>query len=137
GRIMRPFRKPVDGLPDYLETLPHFFLSDHKPVVGVSIHAHRDNKVEVLVRAVGVHDANVVVNASSPEVGTGEAIVEGTFRGNWASADSAVHEDAVSLDQLLEFFQRFWEFLEKLFNLCPGCRCEITFEATDPANVCC
>src|SRR5690606_34416992 len=96
---------------------------------------HRYFKLEIFVTAVWRMHAHIVIHSRRTEVWTSEAIVQCALGTNRSNANSSIHEDPVASEQVLEFFQHFWIFTQELLEFLECDVVEISFEATNAADV--
>src|SRR5690606_31585039 len=118
------------------QALPHFLVAHEVTIITITSRSHRYFKLEIFVTAVRRMHAHIVIHSRGAKVWTGETIVQcalGTYRSN---ANRSIHEDPVASEQVLEFFQHFWILAQELLEFLECDVVEISFEATNAANVC-
>ena len=64
-----------DGLLDQAQTLPDLFVPNYVSVVGISRGSYRYVKFEILIRTVWFSSAQVIIDATCPQIRTCETII--------------------------------------------------------------
>ena len=129
-------RKIFQRIFDQFQALPQLFLPHAEAVVCITLCANRDCKIKIVISAIGIHYAYIIIHTGCTEVRAGESVIKCPFGRNSANTYGTVHENAVTHQELF----KLTEFAGKSFDECPdlleGCRCKVSFETTDAAQVC-
>ena len=80
---------------------------------------------------------NIVINPCGPEIRPGESIIQCSLCTNWTHMDGAIHENPVTNEKFFKFPHHSWIFFQKFLKLFKSYVVEISFKATDAANICC
>ena len=88
----------LNGLADDVHGLAHFLLSHGKPVVSIAAGAYRNDKIEILVRAIWRGNTHVIINTCGAQVRTCEAVLQCAFSIDSSATYRAVHEDPIAFE---------------------------------------
>ena len=99
ARRDRPRRQPVQRLADDADRLPELLHPHAVARVAVRRRLHRHVELELLVRGVGLHAADVVGEPRAPEERAGDAHLLRQLAGDHAHALGAHQEDRVPLEE--------------------------------------
>ena len=128
-------RHIVQGLADDLQALPHFFLANHKAIIGISADADGYLKFKVFIRTVRICDPDIIVYTCCTQVRTGKAIVQCAFGTDRACLGSAVKEYPVAFEQCTEFSEGFWKLCEECIDPLVYFGAEVALQSADASDV--